>query len=71
MKMPEAGILKYQTQTVDGLFGIADYYQDEWYNYIDLFVAFSAEKGTEPADEEGGEETTTLSVKKIAKKNIL
>ena len=71
MNMPEAGILKYQTQTTGGLFGIADYYQDELYNYIDLFVAFSAEKGTEPADEEGGEETTTLSVKKIAKKNIL
>ncbi|MBR6731800.1 MAG: hypothetical protein IKL91_03720 [Bacteroidales bacterium] len=71
MNMPEAGILKYQTQTTGGLFGIADYYQDELYNYIDLFVAFSAEKGTEPADEEGGEETTALSVKKIAKKNIL
>ena len=68
MKMPEAGVLEYQATTTAELFGIAEYYGEEFYNYYDMIQAFSAEKTEEPAAEPTPE---SLSVKRIMKKNIL
>lgn len=67
VKMPEAGVLEYETTTTAGLFGIEEYYGEELYNYYDMLIAFTAEKTEEPA----AEEPATMSVKKLVKKNIL
>lgn len=67
VKMPEAGVLEYETTTTAGLFGIEEYYGEEFYTYYDMLIAFTAEKTEEPA----AEEPATMSVKKLVKKNIL
>ena len=68
MKMPEAGVLECEATATAELFGIVEYYGEEFYNYYDLIQAFSAEKTEEPAAEPTPE---SLSVKRTMKKNIL
>lgn len=46
LQMPVAGCFAYEATNNDELLGIDEYYEGEWYNFAQLFVAFEAEKTT-------------------------
>lgn len=46
LQMPVAGYFAYEATNNDELLGIDEYYEGEWYNFAQLFVAFEAEKTT-------------------------